>query len=265
MRLKIPSSEKRVILSYFSVMVAERRGYTPWMGAEPNSIKRRDPLSVAHKDVIGGRRAAWCASVKQKEMTKAVNVPMISEKQAPMNQKEGKTVEVPQIQYQEVNRHVTVPKVVTQEVVRQVYVPQPYLEHVNVPRASIIVQMTQKTMEVPQVQVVDLPVVMQCRIPATQAVQKAVEVPQVQFLDRMDGIPETVSQDRIPQRTAEQITDAPVPQVTGELVEDFNVFSQSLVQQRIVEPIAETPAVSLANEIVEAPEAQTQEKRNHRS
>ena len=37
-----------------------------------------------------------------------------------MNQKEAKTVEVPQIQYQEVNRHLTVPKVVTQEVVRQV-------------------------------------------------------------------------------------------------------------------------------------------------
>ena len=73
----------------------------------------------------------------------------------------------------------------------------------------------------------------------------------------------TVSQDRIPQRTAEQITDTPVPQVVEELVEAFNesvvdipvpqvaeefvevfnVFSQSRVQQRIVEQITETPAV----------------------
>ena len=158
------------------------------------------------------------------------------------------------------NRHATVPKVVTQEVVRQVYVPQPYPEHVDVPRASLIVQTTQKTMEIPQVQyidqIVDLPVVMQRQIPAIQAVQKAVEVPQVQFLDRMDGIPKTVPHDRIPQQTAEQIADA---QITGELVEGFNVFSQSRVQQQIVEPIVETPAVSLA-EIVEASKAQMQEE-----
>ena len=53
-----------------------------------------------------------------------------------------------------------------------------------------------------------------------------VEVQRVQFLDRMNGIPENVSQDRIPQRTAEQITDAPVPRVTGELVEAFKVFDR---------------------------------------
>ena len=95
-----------------------------------------------------------------------------------------------------------------------------FKEYVDVPRASLIVQTTQKTMEVPQVQyidqIVDLPVVMQCQIPAIQAVQKAVEVPQVQFLDRMDGILKTVFQDRIPQRTAEQLVDIPVPQVTEE-------------------------------------------------
>ena len=160
-----------------------------------------------------------------------ISMSMMSRRQEAMNQKEGKTVEVPQIQYQEVNRHATVPKVVTQEVVRQVYVPQPYPEYVDVPRASLIVQTTQKTMEIPQ-------------------------VPQVQFLDRMDGIPRTVPHDRIPQQTAEQISDA---QITGELVEGFNVFSQSRVQQQIVEPIVETPAVSLAD-IVEASKAQMQEE-----
>ena len=57
--------------------------------------------------------------------------------------------------------------------------------------------------------------------------------------------------------------DAPVPQVTEEIIEMFNVLSQDRVQQRNVEQITETPAVSLAEEIVEAPKAQTQEKRIH--
>ena len=56
---------------------------------------------------------------------------------------------------------------------------------------------------------------------------------------------------------------APVPQVTEEIIETFNVLSQDRVQQRNVEQITETPAVSLAEEAVEAPKAQTQEKRIH--
>ena len=40
-------------------------------GAELNSIKQRDPLSVAHKNAVGSRRAAWCAGVEQKERIKA--------------------------------------------------------------------------------------------------------------------------------------------------------------------------------------------------
>ena len=73
-------------------MVAEQRGDTPWMGAEPNSIQRRDPLSIAHKDAVGSRRAAWCANIEQKERTKdceqqTVDVSMVSEREAPMIQK----------------------------------------------------------------------------------------------------------------------------------------------------------------------------------
>ena len=40
-----------------------------------------------------------------------------------------------------------------------------------------------------------------------------------------------VVQDRIQQRTLEQISDTPVPQVMEELVEVFTVFSQDRVQQ----------------------------------
>ena len=52
-------------------------------------------------------------------------------------------------------------------------------------------------------------------------------------------VPETVSQDRIQQRTVEQIVDAPVPQA----VEVFRVFSKYMTQQRAVEQT--TPATSL--------------------
>ena len=73
-------------------------------------------------------------------------------------------------------------------------------------------------------------------------------------------MPKTVSQDRIRERAAEQITDTPVPQVVEEFAKVFNVFSQSRVQQQMMEQITETPAVSLAEETVETPKTQTQEK-----
>ena len=133
--------------------------------------------------------------------------------------------------------------------------------------------------ENPQVQypdrIVGVPVTAQCRVPTIQTAQGTVEVPQVQFLDRMAGVPvviqrqapqetievpKTVSQDRIPQRTTEQVMDTPVPQVAKEIIEMFNVFLQSRVQQRMVEQITETPAVFLAEETVETPKTQTLEK-----
>ena len=133
--------------------------------------------------------------------------------------------------------------------------------------------------ENPQVQypdrIVGVLVTGQCRVPTIQTAQGTVEVPQVQFLDRMAGVPvviqrqapqetievpKTVSQDRIPQRTTEQVMDTPVPQVAKEIIEMFNVFLQSRVQQRMVEQITETPAVFLAEETVETPKTQTLEK-----
>ena len=78
--------------------------------------------------------------------------------------------------------------------------------------------------------IVDLPVVTQRRISTIQTAQRTVEVLKI------------VSQDRIPQQTAEQLVDIPVPQVTEEIIEMSNVLSQDRVQQRNVEQIAETPA-----------------------
>ena len=46
-------------------------------------------------------------------------------------------------------------------------------------------------------------------------------------------MPETVSHDRIQQRTVEQIVDAPVPQAVEELAwKSRRVFSQDRIQQR---------------------------------
>ena len=64
-------------------------------------------------------------------------------------------------------------------------------------------------------------------------------------------VSETVSPDRIQQRTVEQIVDAPVPQVVEELTEISKVFSLDRVQQRSVEQDIETTAVSLVEKIVE--------------
>ena len=53
-------------------------------------------------------------------------------------------------------------------------------------------------------------------------------------------------QDRIQQRTLEQISDTPVPQVVVVLVEVFTHFSRDRVQQRFGELIFHTLAISLA-------------------
>ena len=97
----------------------------------------------------------------------------------------------------------------------------------------------QKTVEVPHIQYIgkidDVSVATQRRIPA----HRTVEVSKI------------VSQDRIQQRTAEQITDTPVPQVAEEVIEMFNMFSQDRVQQRMVAQTTETPSTSLDEEIME--------------
>ena len=130
-----------------------------------------------------------------------------------------------------------VPQVLTQEVM--VPMVQLYPECLNVPYVNPIMQAVEKTLEVPQVQytdrIVGVPVVTQRRIPAHGTVE----------------VYKIVSQDRIQQRTAEQITDTPVPQVAEEVIEMFNMFSQDRVQQRMVAQTTETPSKSLDEEIME--------------
>ena len=69
-------------------------------------------------------------------------------------------------------------------------------------------------------------------------------------------LPNTMSQDRIRQRTVEQIVDTSDPQVVEKLVVVFRVFSQDRIQQHTVEQTI--PATSLAKMIVEVPVTQTQ-------
>ena len=61
---------------------------------------------------------------------------------------------------------------------------------------------------------VGVPVEMQRQAPQ-ETIEETIEVPKI------------VSQDRNPQRTAEQVTDIPVPQVVEEVMEVCKVFSQN--------------------------------------
>ena len=76
--------------------------------------------------------------------------------------------------------------------------------------------------------------------------------------EQLVEVPETVSRDRVQQRTVEQIVDAPVPQAVEELAEVSKVFSQDRIQQRIVGQTI--PAIPLAEMIVEVPVIQTEEE-----
>ena len=99
-----------------------------------------------------------------------------------------------------------------------------------------------------------------------QVVEQIIEVPKMaeQILDvlvpdmveQLVKLPNTVSQDRIRQRTVEQIVDTSDPQVVEKLVVVFRVFSQDRIQQRTVEQTI--PATSLTEMIVEVPVIQTQ-------
>ena len=66
------------------------------------------------------------------------------------------------------------------------------------------------------------------------------------IVEQLVEVPTNVFQDRIQQRTLEQISDTPVPQVVVVLVEFFTHFSRDRVQQRFAELIFQTLAISLA-------------------
>ena len=71
------------------------------------------------------------------------------------------------------------------------------------------------------------------------------------IVEQLVEVPKFVSQDRIQQRTLEQISDIPVPQVLEELVEVFTHFSQDGVQQHLAEQIFKIRAISITEKIIE--------------
>lgn len=97
----------------------------------------------------------------------------IPEVHVPMVQKVQKSIEVPQLQYED--------QVVEVPVTKQVHVP--------------LVETVQKSVEVPQVQyedqVVHVPVQKQVHVPMVQTVQKSIDVPQVQYEDEIVEVRES--------------------------------------------------------------------------
>ena len=84
-----------------------------------------------------------------------------------------------------------------------------------------------------------------------QAKTESCNAPWSRFLatliaEQLAEVPTNVFEDRIQQRTLEQISDTPVPQVVVVLVEVFTHFSRNRVQQRFGELIFHTLAISLA-------------------
>ena len=88
------------------------------------------------------------------------------------------------------------------------------------------------------------------RIPE-RTCEQVVDVHERQVAEQVLEVPEISSQDREVHGTVEQIVDAPVMQAVEELVEVSKVFSQDRIQQRIVEQTI--PAISLAETIVVVP------------
>ena len=112
--------------------------------------------------------------------------------------------------------------------------------------------------------VVDDPVV---QVPQAHVAEKTVEITQLDVVEKIVETPEIQTghgiQDRIQQRTVEQIVDVPVQQVVEEQAEASKVFSQDRAQQHFGGQIVEPPAVSLTEETVEMLDTRTQDKTQH--
>ena len=100
------------------------------------------------------------------------------------------------------------------------------------------------------------------RISVNMVAEQIFDVPVPETAEQLVEVPETVSDDRIQQRTAEHIAVIPVPQDVKELVVVLRGFSQDRIQQRTVE---QTIPVTLAEKVVEGPVTQTQQGVNTRA
>ena len=111
-----------------------------------------------------------------------------------------------------------------------------------------------------QIEDVHVPQVVKRTIEVPKMAEQILDVPVPEMVEQK--LPETVSDDRIQQRTVEHITVIPVPQDVKELVEVSEVFPQDRSQQCFLEQINETPDVSLAEKVFERPVTQTQQGMN---
>ena len=256
----------------YSKMVAEKRGYMPWMGAEPNSTKRRDPLSVAHKDAVGSRRAAWCADKEQEERTKAYEQQAADAMECAVKlEAELQRIYAGTLALMDENLIPSAstgePKMFYYEMKGDYYrflaecatgdAKSKASDDVCVAYAEAT--KGQKTVEVPQVvyidRAVDVSMVSQRQTPMIQKVLKTVEIPQVQYIGKI-GEASVVRQGQAPtiqavQKTVEvpqvQFPDrvvgvlvvmqrqVPVPQTTEEIIEVSQLLPPEQILERVVE------------------------------
>ena len=195
-------------------MVAERHDqmadYMQRVGAQPVelSVEGRNMLSVADKNAVGSRRAAWrvITSVEPKNKTEA------NEQQA-ADAKEYTTKVCDGILALMDENYIPLastgePKVFFCKVKVDYYrflASKVAQDAANVPvvlqRQALVIQKVPKIVEVPQLQyideIIDEPIVAQRHVPVVQNVQKTVDVPQVQFPDRVADVP-VVTQRHVP-------------------------------------------------------------------
>ena len=85
-------------------------------------------------------------------------------------------------------------------------------------------------------------------------------VPVPQVVEQVIGVPKTSSQDRMLQGTVEQILDVPVPEMVEQLVKLPKTVSEDGIQQQTVERIADIPVPQVVEELVEVFKLQIVEK-----
>merc|ERR1719424_2630510 len=100
-----------------------------------------------------------------------------------------------------------------------------------------MVQTVQKTVKVPQVQivdeVVDVPVVKHRQVPMVQKVQRTVEVPRIQVVEKVVDVP-VVKQVEVPHiQTIEKVVEIPQIQTVEKIVEVPQVTQGAGGQRRV--------------------------------
>ena len=172
------------------------------VGAQPVelSVEGRNVLSVADKNAVGRRRAAWrvITSVEPKNKTEAYEQQAADAKEYAAKVCDGILTLMDENCIPLANTGE--PKVFFCKVKGDYYrflASKVAQDAANVPvvlqKQAQVIQKVPKTVEVPKLQyideIVDEPVVMQGQVPTTQTVKKTVEVPQGQFPDRVVDVP----------------------------------------------------------------------------